>query len=74
VLIETNGMPSEVASGMRRNPAVKYADVITGPYDVIALAEVSDLDEIAVLLDSIQPIKRVDRVMTCISLDGSLNS
>jgi DNA-binding Lrp family transcriptional regulator len=44
------------------------ADVVTGPYDVIALLEAPDLDILAKFVsDQMQSIKGVQRTTTCIA-------
>ncbi len=69
ILIETQvGRVRQVAEGLRAIPGVIYADAIAGPYDVIALVEVSDMREMADLITTkVQGIRGVERTITCVS-------
>ena len=45
---------------------IKSADAICGPYDLIAVAEASDLNTLGkFVVDKIQSIKGVNRTLTC---------
>jgi DNA-binding Lrp family transcriptional regulator len=74
VLIETRvGMTREVAQALAKLPGVKNVDMVTGPYDIIVLAEGSDLDAIGSLItDRIHPITGVARTITCLMLAESI--
>lgn len=67
VLVQTEvGMSSEVGSVMGTIPGVRSADVVTGPYDVIAHAEAASMDDLGKLVVSqIQAVKGVNRTLTC---------
>ncbi len=44
-------------------------DVVTGPFDVIALLEADDLDKLGqAITDSIQKVDGVQRTTTCLTL------
>ncbi|MSP78513.1 MAG: Lrp/AsnC family transcriptional regulator [Dehalococcoidia bacterium] len=48
---------------------VKAADVVTGPYDIIAVAEMADLNAIGDLVTGgVQHIPGVYRTLTCVVL------
>lgn len=67
VLIQTkmsNAFP--VADAVRAVGGVLAADVVTGPYDVIAKIEAADLDDLAKLVVSrIHDIDGITRTLTC---------
>lgn len=45
---------------------VRSADVVTGPYDVIALAEAESIDELGrLVVAKIQAVDGVTRTLTC---------
>ena len=72
VLIESAvGRASEVAKGMKglafADATVVSVDVVTGPYDVIALIESDDLDKLGrAITDAIQQVDGVQRTTTCL--------
>jgi len=70
VLIETAvGKDKEVGGELRQLEGVKSVDTVTGPYDIIVVAEVQTLDDIDELVTSkIQPILGIDRTLTCIAI------
>ena len=67
ILIQTHvGGPTRVAHDISSMPGVKSAEAVTGPYDVIVLAEANDLDELAKLVvRRIQEVEGVTRTLTC---------
>jgi DNA-binding Lrp family transcriptional regulator len=67
VLIQTQvEAASEVGRALRGIEGVREAVVITGPYDLIARAEASDMDELGRLVVSrIQRIQGITRTLTC---------
>jgi DNA-binding Lrp family transcriptional regulator len=73
VLIET--AMGRAAAVARELPALKFtgvtltsSDVVTGPYDLIALVESNDLDALAQFVGTgIQGIEGVQRTVTCVS-------
>ena len=69
ILIETQvGRTRQVTEALRSVPGIKSADAITGPYDVIALIEVSEIKDMADLVTTkIQAIRGVERTITCVS-------
>lgn len=69
VLFEVSeGRAQEVLRGIRRLPEVKEADVIAGPFDVIAVVEVEGLDRLGTLIKhEFQSIGGVKSTMTCLS-------
>ncbi len=69
ILIETEvGRSRTVAGTLRTFDRIQYADVITGAFDVIALAEAPDMSSIAELVTSrVQGVPGVIRTITCVA-------
>ena len=67
ILIQTEvGMSSRVADEITSIPGVTMADDVTGPYDVIARVEASDMDALGQLVIArIQDVKGITRTLTC---------
>jgi len=74
VLIETRvGKTKEVARALAKLPGVKNVDIVTGLYDIMVVAEGSDLDAIGNLVTGhIHPIAGVTRTITCLVLSESI--
>lgn len=70
ILIETVvGRTKQVASTLQQLKGVKSADCVTGPYDVIAVVEGENLNEIGVLItDKIHPVAGISRTVTCLAI------
>jgi DNA-binding Lrp family transcriptional regulator len=67
ILIQTEvGEVGDVAGEVAAIKGVASADGVTGPYDVIARAEATDLDELGKLvIRQIQDVPGVTRTLTC---------
>jgi DNA-binding Lrp family transcriptional regulator len=67
VLIETEpGKAYEVVSTLKSIPGASKVDAVTGPYDVIMLAEAEAAEELGKLvLTKIHTIPSVTRTLTC---------
>ena len=67
ILIQTEvGKAAEVAKNVAAIDGVKTSEDVTGPYDVIARGEASDLDELAkAIVMPIQSVEGVTRTLTC---------
>ena len=70
VLIKTAvGKNKEAINELRQLEGVKTVDKVTGPYDIILVAEVETLDDIDELVTSkIQPIPGIDRTLACLAI------
>ena len=70
VLIEANiGKTREVVEAIRRSRSGISVDVVTGPYDAIAIIQAETLKEIEDLVVSmLHTITGVSRTVTCIAL------
>ncbi len=67
ILIETSvGKSRDVANELRSLRGVQAADIVTGPYDVIAVVEAADLTAVGALLASpIHTLNGIIRTVTC---------
>lgn len=70
VLIETVvGRTKEVVHSIRQLEKVKSVDTVTGPYDIIAIVEAANLNEIGDLVTGkIHPINGISRTVTCLAI------
>ena len=70
ILIETVvGRTKEVSTDLRHLEEMKSVDTVTGPYDIIAVAESETLDEIGDLVtDKIHSIAGISRTVTCMAI------
>ena len=70
VLIETAvGKSKEVVDIIRQLKGVKSVDTVTGPYDVIAIVEQENLNDIGDLVTAkIHPITGISRTVTCLAI------
>jgi DNA-binding Lrp family transcriptional regulator len=69
ILIETRvGEAKGVLSALRAMDNVAEADIITGTYDLIALAEAEDMVALVDLVTAqVQNIDGVERTITCVA-------
>ena len=67
VLVQAKvGESSAVARAVAELGGVMAADVVTGPYDVIARVEADSIDELGrMVVSRIQSVKGVTRTLTC---------
>jgi DNA-binding Lrp family transcriptional regulator len=67
VLIQAEvGRSAEVADAVAKVPGVRFADVVTGPYDVIVRAEAADIDGLGKLIVArVQAVAGITRTLTC---------
>jgi len=70
ILIETEvGRNKEIVRSIRQLKGVTGVDYVTGPYDIIALVEAENLNDIGDLVtQNIHPITGITRTTTCLSL------
>ena len=70
VLIETAvGRTKEVVATLDQLEGVKSVDTVTGPYDIIAIIEGKNLNEIGELVTGkIHPIAGISRTVTCLAI------
>ena len=59
----------EVAAKIRKLASVESADPITGPYDIIAVTEAKDLNDIADLVTGrLLTVREVTSTTTCLAI------
>ena len=72
VLIETTvGKAKDVVAALHNQKVkeIKSVDLVTGPYDVIAVVEHADFNAIGSLVtEKIHPIPGIIRTVTCLSI------
>lgn len=73
VLIETAvGKNKDVVSLLGQLKGVNSVDVVTGPYDIIAVIEGGNLNDIGDLITGkIHPIAGITRTVTCLAIRPS---
>jgi len=71
VLIETKvGKSKDVVLALRNAKGIKEVNAVTGPYDVIAIVEGTDLTTVGNLVtDDIHPVNGIERTVTCLAVD-----
>jgi len=73
ILISTDpGKPWEVADSILKINGVKTAHAVTGPFDVVAFVEFTDIDELGVLLEKIHSLNGVLKTQTAIAMPTRL--
>ena len=72
VLIETKvGKTKDVVSKRRDVSSVSSVDVVTGPYDIIAIIEADDLGSVGdAVTGSVHTIDGIQRTVTCLAVGG----
>jgi DNA-binding Lrp family transcriptional regulator len=67
ILVQTEvGKAADVATSIRNIDGVISADDVTGPYDVIAVAESGSVDDLGKMVVSrVQLIDGITRTLTC---------
>ena len=70
VLIETAvGKTRDVEVALKQLKGVKSVDGVTGPYDIIAIIEGENLNDIGDLVTAkIHPIGGISRTVTCLAI------
>ena len=70
VLIETAvGRTKDVATKLSQLEGLKTVDLVTGPYDVIAIIEAETLNEIGdIVTGKIHPTPGISRTVTCLAI------
>jgi DNA-binding Lrp family transcriptional regulator len=68
VLIETQvGKTKEVVETIRRLEGVASVDVVTGPYDAIAVVQGETLNDIGdLIVAKVHPVAGISRTVTCL--------
>ena len=73
ILIETMvGKSRNVVASLKKAEGVKSVDLVTGPYDVIAVVEARTLNDIGdIVTGKIHPIAGIARTVTCLAIESS---
>jgi len=68
VLIETaGGKTKPVITSLKKMQGIKSVDTVTGPYDVIAIVEAADLNEVGdIITGKIHTVDGISRTVTCL--------
>jgi len=71
ILIETApGQVAQALQGVRNVCGVTAADAVTGPYDLIAVAEADDLKTLGeTVVNKIQAVAGVERTLTSVTVE-----
>jgi DNA-binding Lrp family transcriptional regulator len=72
ILIETAvGKTQKVAEELRLVQAMKSVDTVTGPFDIIAIAEADDLPGIGDLIsDGLHRVPGIVKTVTCLAVSA----
>lgn len=63
------GKTKEVLNKLNQIPNVQYAELVLGPYDIIAILQATEIETIAVIVDEkIRTIDGVDDTITCLAI------
>jgi DNA-binding Lrp family transcriptional regulator len=63
------GKTKEVIHKLQQIPNVEYAEMVLGPYDIIAIIQANEIETIAVIVDEkIRTIEGVDETITCVAI------
>jgi DNA-binding Lrp family transcriptional regulator len=70
VLIETAvGKTKDVVASLKKMEGVKTVDTVTGPYDVIAIVEAENLNDVGdIITGKIHAIDGISRTVTCLAV------
>ena len=70
ILIETAvGKTNDVSVALKEIPMMQAVDTVTGPFDIIAVAEADDLPSIGDLIsDGMHSIPGIVKTVTCLSV------
>ncbi len=70
ILIETAvGRNKEIVQKLKLVKGVTSVDYVTGPYDIIAIIEAENLNDIGdIVTQDIHPISGINRTTTCLAL------
>ncbi len=69
ILIETAvGKTKDVVAALHKLEGMKSVDVVTGPYDIIAIIEAADLGSIGdMVTGKVHTIAGIQRTVTCLA-------
>ena len=72
ILVETAvGKTRDVANTLRRLEGIASVDVVTGPYDIIAVVDGADMMAVGNLItEQVHTVSGVVRTVTCVAVGG----
>jgi len=75
VLVETAvGKQVEVKDYLKKLKGVDTVDTVTGPYDVIVVADAKNLNDIGdLVVNKVHEMPQITRTVTCLSITSSIN-
>ena len=67
VLIQVQvGRSAEVADAVGKIPGIRFAEVVTGPYDIVVRVEATEIDGLGrLVVAKLQAVAGVTRTLTC---------
>jgi DNA-binding Lrp family transcriptional regulator len=70
VLIEAQvGKTKQVVEAIRKLQGVVSVDIVTGPYDAIAVIQGETLNDIGdLIVEKVHPVSGISRTVTCLAL------
>jgi DNA-binding Lrp family transcriptional regulator len=73
ILIETAvGKNKDVVAILSKLEGIRSVDMVTGPYDIIAVVEGDSLNEIGDLITGkLHPIPGINRTVTCLAIKAA---
>ena len=73
VLIETAvGESEDVSNALQSLPGVDAVDMVTGPYDIIAVVSANDLNAVGqIVTREVHTVSGIVRTVTCMVVGGS---
>jgi DNA-binding Lrp family transcriptional regulator len=71
VLISTSAEKTgSVVQGLRKLPGVMAADLVTGPYDVVAVVQGGDANAVGkLILNEIRGLPGISSTLTCMAIE-----
>ncbi len=73
VLISTTAeKTASVVQALRKLPGVMTADLVTGPYDVVAVVQGGDANAVGkLILNEIRGLPGISSTLTCLAIDSA---
>ena len=70
IMIQTSvGKSKDVSNALRSLPGIESVDIVTGPYDIIAVCTATDLNVVGELVSSrIHTINGISNTLTCFDI------
>lgn len=62
------GMVSDAAAAIKNVDGIKKIYIVTGPFDIVVIAEIPERSKFRALVDSIHEAPGINRTETCIAI------